>query len=66
MNKVYLDEEIYYIDNFLSQLELDFLKNLYKDSQGWNEGEGTWEGNLKNIYMEDHVFFIKLSTKNIF
>ena len=30
MNKVYLDEEIYYIDNFLSQLELDFLKNLYK------------------------------------
>ena len=61
MNKVYLDDQIYYIDNFLSQLELDFLKKFYLNLKGWDEeGDGIWEGNLKNICKEDPIFFMNL------
>lgn len=36
MNKIYLDPDIYYIDNFLSQYEIDEIMKFAEEEDGWD------------------------------
>jgi 2OG-Fe(II) oxygenase superfamily len=36
MEKIYLDENLFYVENFLSEEALEFFTNFYQDPGGWN------------------------------
>ena len=51
-NKDYIvtkvDDGIFYIDNFLSQREIDIMMNECLNEDGWSIGENDWKNNIKN------------------
>lgn len=48
MEKVYLDENIWYIDNFISKEEIDQVLSDCRKEENWPQdvGEGHWKGNI--------------------
>lgn len=42
MNKIYLDPEIYYFENVLSQKDFNIVQNFVKDSNGWYNAENAY------------------------
>ena len=42
-----VDDGIFYIDNFLSQREIDIMMSECINEDGWSIGENDWENNIK-------------------
>ena len=62
MNKTYLDDNVYIVDNFLTQEELMLLDEIIYDSDPWSLEEvsktsSTW--NLKDTVWADNLKMIK-------
>lgn len=55
MEKVYLDEKLWYIDNFLSQEELDWFKPFLDDPKDWYTTMRSPYKNILNKFLGAHV-----------
>jgi len=63
MEKIYLDENIYYIENVLSPETLAILDKDYRDQESWttkNIGKNHWFNNVKNCSRESNYVLDEL------
>lgn len=63
MEKIYLDENIYYIENVLSPKTLAILDKDYRDQESWatkNIGKNHWHNNVKNCSRESNYILDEL------
>jgi hypothetical protein len=63
MEKIYLDENIYYIENILSEEDLAVLDQDCRDQESWAKsdiGHNHWKNNVKNCSRESNKILNKL------
>ena len=72
MNKIYLDPEIYYFENVLSQKDLNIVQNFVKDNNGWYSAESAYssqdDGFVNNQIKEmneeiSNIFLVSILVK---
>lgn len=70
MEKIYLDDNLWLIKNFILPEELSLINKVCKDENNWpsNSGEGQWQGNKLEVFnftKSDEASNLKTTLKNI-